>query len=268
MTAVFRHIRSVHQVLLGIEHKLITDPLEARTIHRHGLLRILRTYLFVREHLISRLLLPLVFVGLVIRRLEIAKRRNDNRAGIDKRHLIHTVGTPLAVSHRLLPAHTYYRIERESRVLEIVVLIRIVVCQVLTPNLMIRTSLVHQLRSYSAENEIQPMEVLVPVEVRDLILVHVERTNGQRTRLVVTRSGQELVLLAYRERTTLNRQHTYRVDVTHTFIGLEIRSFPIKIIPTGGVTNTRIQLTLVTRNSSHCHRNDQEILKYVFHMNC
>ena len=109
------------------------------------------------------------------------------------------------------------------------------------------------------------MEVLVPVQVRHLILVHVERADGQRTRLVVTRSGQELILLTYRERTTLNRHHTNRIDITHTFIGLEISGTLVKIIPTGGVTYARVQLALLARYAGYPHGCNQEILKYVFH---
>ena len=173
-TTILRNIGSIHEVFVRIEDKLIANPLVTRTIHRHGLLRILRANLLVRIHLVSCLLLPLILVSLVIGRLQVSKRRNNDCAGIDQRHLVNAVGTPLAICHSLLPRHTYDRIERESRVLEIVVLIRIVVGQVLTPYLVVRTRLIYQLRSYCTEHELQPMEILIPVEVRHLILIHVE----------------------------------------------------------------------------------------------
>ena len=129
--------------------------------------------------------------------------------------------------------------------LEIVVLIRIVVRQVLTPNFMIRTSLIHYFRRYRTEHEIQPMQILVPVQVRDLIFVHVERTDGQSTGFVVTRSGKELVFLTYGECTTLDRHHSNRIDITYALVSLEIRGLLVKIIPTGSVADTGIQLALL-----------------------
>ena len=135
--------------------------------------------------------------------------------------------------------------------LKVIILVRIVVCQVLTPYFMIRTRLVYQLRSYLAKHEIQPMEILVPVEVRHLILIHVEGINRHGTGLVITRCGKELILLTYGERTTLDSHHARRMHVSYTFIGLEIRRLLVKIVPTGSVTYTGIQLALLARNSGH-----------------
>ena len=112
---------------------------------------------------------------------------------------------------------------------------------------MVRTGFVYQLRSYGTEDEIKPVEILVPVQVRHLVLVHIERADGQTTRLVVTGSGNELVFLAYCKGTTLDRDHTYRVDITYTFVRLEIRSTLVEVIPARRVTYAGIQLTLLAR---------------------
>ena len=246
---------------------MITNPLVTRTIPGHLLFRVLGTRLLESLHLESRPLLPLSFLSLIIRRLQFCKSRHFNDTGVDQRHLVHTVGTPLTIRHRLLPRNTYYGIERECRVVEIILLVRIIVGQIITPNGLVRTRLIHQLRSYATEHNFHPIEVLIPVDIGNLVLIHVEGTNGQRTGLVITRSGDELIFLSYGERTALDRNHTYRIDITHSFSSLKIGGLLIKIIPSGGIADTRVQFALIeARCSTYCHRNNQEILKYVFHI--
>ena len=198
-----------------------------------------------------------VLIDLLVQRLEV---RNLHRAAVHQCHLVDTVGTPLAVIHSLLPGHTYDRIERECRVLEIVVLIWVVVRQILTPYGVIRTSLIHQLRSYCTEYKLHPVEVFVPVQVRDLVLVHVEVAGRHRTGLVVTRSGQKLILLSYRKRTSLDLHHSYRICISHTLLGLKISSLRIEIAPSRRVTYTGIQLALLACRNTQNDHSDQQIL--------
>ena len=94
--------------------------------------------------------------------------------------LVHTVGTPLAELHSLIPTYAYYGVETECRVTEIVLHVGFVVRQFIAPNERVRKYSFHQLRCGIAEHHLCPMQVLTPVEVRDFVLIHVERANGNR----------------------------------------------------------------------------------------
>ena len=142
------YIGVIRQIFLGVEYKLIADVLITGTIHRNRILRIFRIRHFYCFHLITRQRLPLLFVCLVVCRTKGCKVWNSDSAGLNQRHLVYTVGTPLAICHRLLPGYTYYWVERESWMIKVVIYIRIIVCHVLTPYSLVWTSTVNKIRCY------------------------------------------------------------------------------------------------------------------------
>ena len=84
------------------------------------------------------------------------------------------------------------------------------------------------------------MQILIPVQRGNLILVHVERTNGQRTMVIVTRSCQKLIFLTNRERSALNGYHSDRINISYTLLGFEISRLLVIVIPTCCVGHLRV----------------------------
>ena len=147
---------------------------------------------------------------------------------------------------------------------KIVILIRVVVCQILTPYRMIRTRLINQLRSGCAKDYFQPMQVFIPVKIGYFVLIHIERTNRQRAIGIITRSRQKLVFFTDGKCTTLYRYHTDRINIAHSFVSLEISGRYIVVIPTRSVGYFGVQFTRVA-STQHYNQNQEQILRYVIH---
>ena len=163
------------------------------------------------------------------------ERRERDNSCVDKCLLVHAVGAPLAVVHGLLPTNAYDGVEGKGRMGEIVALVGVVVCQILAPHFLIGASTVNQLRSNCSKYGLQPIQILIPVEVGDFVFVHVEGVDGDGTRRVIARCSQELVLLAQGKSTTLDRYHAGRGQVADPFLCLEVGCCFIVVVPACGV---------------------------------
>ena len=189
--------------------------------------------------------------------VELGKVGHLDSAALDECQLVHTVGTPLAVGHSLIPSDTYDGVVGESRVLEVVLQIWLVVSQLITPYSGVGTSCFYKLRSGLTKHDLQPVEVLVPVQTGHFVLVHVERTNGKLTIQVVTRSGDELILLTNGEHTTLDRHHACGVNIAQVVVCLKVGGLLVKVVPTRGVRHLGVQVALLTSTQAY-HREQQK----------
>ena len=212
---------------------------------------VFRADFFVGVHGISRHGFPLVFCSFIFDGFELVEGGDIDGSAGDECFLIDAVGTPLAIGHGLFPSNAHDRIERERRVREIVDLVWVVVRQVLSPNGVVWLCTLYDLRCGCTKDRLEPMEVFVPVEVRDFVLIHIERVDRNRSGRVIAWHSKEFILFSQRERTTLYRHHAGRVHVTDTFLCLEIGCGFIVIVPARSVGRFGVKFSFVAASSEH-----------------
>ena len=92
----------------------------------------------------------------------------------NKQLLIDTVSSPLAEIIRLVPRNTHHWIVLVSRVTQVVIDVRFIVSQLLTPHQGVGQRALHHLAVRIAVDAVQPVEVFQPERIRDLGFIHVE----------------------------------------------------------------------------------------------
>ena len=166
------------EIFLGVEYKLVTYPLIGYMVFHIHIFAIGNLYLY---GLIAGVGITPVLQLRLVQSAKLLEVRELDSTRMHQRQLIHAVGTPLAVLHCLIPTNAYYGVEAEGRMTEIVLHIRLVVRQLVTPNQRVRHGCLHQFRCRVAKHHLHPVEILTPVEVRNLVLVHIERADSDRT---------------------------------------------------------------------------------------
>ena len=115
---------------------------------------------------------------------------------------------------------------------EVVVQVRLIVGQLITPYGRVRTAL---FRHLATVHQIHPICVLFPVTVRDLILVHVERVNGNTAWIVIPHCVCILINTTHCKCTAFYKHHSRRSLLLIIVNHLETTIFGIVVFPTCSV---------------------------------
>ena len=148
--------------------------------------------------------------------------------------LIHTVRPPLAEVVGLQPGHAHDRVVAVGRVAQVVVDVGLVVGPRITPHEGVGLGPLYDFGEALAVDALQPEQVLKPVEVGHLGLVHVEGADGHTARDVVPGSGQVIFDLAHGERTALDEHEAGAGLLSDVGEFLESAVLGVVVGPAGG----------------------------------